>query len=352
LNADQPPYVISPSRSLREAWESLNRSATGICLVVDPEGRLIDTVTDGDIRRAILDSVSMDSPIQIVTDKKQEAGRKPPITAGTEATDAALLSTMLANNILHIPLLDDERRVVGLKLLRDLIPDRQPKIDAMVMAGGFGTRLMPLTENVPKPMLRVAGRPILEHIVGQLRAADIHKVVLSTHHLPEVIHDHFGTGEGFGVEIDYVHESTPLGTAGALGLLEDVERPLLVVNGDIITNVDFRAMLAFHEENAADITVGVAQYRFQVPYGVVECEGSRITGLTEKPQMTAFVSAGIYLLSPKAVGYVEKGKRLDMPDLIKRIVAENGAAVSFPIVEYWLDIGAPAELERAKRDYE
>jgi len=349
---NKPAYIVSPNNTLREAWISLNVSTTGICLVVDSEDRLVDTITDGDIRRAILDNVSMEAPVQTLTLRKQSLPQREPVVGTQEMTDGEYLDLMRRHKILHVPVLDADRKVVGLKLMRDLIPEPSSGLEAVIMAGGFGTRLMPLTQDVPKPMLHVGGRPILEHIIGQLRSADVHKVVVATHHLPELIHEHFGQGENFGVDIEYVHESTPMGTAGALGLLEPVQKPLLVMNGDIMTNVDFRSMLAFHQENVADITVGVARYQFQVPYGVVECDGAKIVGLSEKPQISVFVSAGIYLLSPSVLNLVEKGKRLDMPDLINRVVAENGLAVSFPIVEYWLDIGAPAEYEKAKRDYE
>jgi NDP-sugar pyrophosphorylase family protein len=319
-------------------------------LVVDSVDRLVDTVTDGDIRRAILSSASIDSSVQLITEKKRAAGGHAPIVATDQTSSTEILELMLKHKILHVPLLDDAHKVVGLKLMRDLIPEAPHEFDAMIMAGGFGKRLMPLTQDTPKPMLEVGGKPILERIIGQLRSAEVKNVVVATHHLPESITNYFGSGENFGVEIEYVHEHTPLGTAGALGLLPKMSRPLLVMNGDIVTNVDFRAMLAFHEENAADITVGVARYQFQVPYGVVECEGSRIVKLSEKPQISAFVSAGIYLVSPGVVNQVERGKRMDMPDIINRVVEQSGIAVSFPIVEYWLDIGSPTEFERAQTE--
>lgn len=314
--------------------------------------RLIDTITDGDIRRAILDSVQMEAEIRVLSDRKRARQVRAPITATPSMSDAEVLELMRVHKILHVPVVDEDNRVCGLKLMRDLIPSQGSSVEAMIMAGGFGTRLMPLTESIPKPMLKVGGRPILEHIIGKLKSADVQKVVLATHHLPELIHEHFGSGEGFGLEINYVHESSPLGTAGALGLLDPIQKPLLVMNGDIMTNVDFKAMIAFHEEHAAELTVGVARYQFQVPYGVVECEGVDITGLSEKPQISVFVSAGIYLLSPKVVSFVEKGQRLDMPDLINRILEQKGRVVSFPIVEYWLDVGAPREYEKAQKDYE
>ncbi len=293
----------------------------------------------------------MDATVREISNRKQARSLPKPIVATPDVSDAKLLSLMRQHKILHIPIVDSQQRIVGLKLMRDLVADIDPEVEALVMAGGFGTRLLPLTQDIPKPMLPVAGRPILEHIIDQLRSADICKVVLATHYLPEQIHDHFGEGQKFGVDIEYVHEEIPLGTAGALGLLHRVEKPLLVMNGDIMTHVDFRAMLAFHKEHEADITVGVARYKFQVPYGVVECNGSHIVGLNEKPEVAVFVSAGIYLLSPSMMKHVPKGKHLDMPDLINLIAKGKGVAVSFPIVEYWLDVGAPAEYEKAKRDY-
>lgn len=200
-------------------------------------------------------------------------------------------------------------------------------------------------------MLPVGGRPLLERIVEQLRDAGIARVNLTTHYRADVIADHFGDGSAHGVEIEYVSEEHPLGTAGALGLVESAE-PVLVMNGDILTRVDFRAMHRFHEEHHADMTVAVRAYQTHVPYGVVELEGSRIRSVTEKPLVRGFVNAGIYLVDPEVRSFVEPGERVDMPQLIDRLLAGDRTVVGFPLREYWLDIGDRADYEQALRDVE
>jgi NDP-sugar pyrophosphorylase family protein len=218
------------------------------------------------------------------------------------------------------------------------------------MAGGFGNRLRPLTEDLPKPMLPVGGRPLMERIVEQLRDVGIHQLSVTTHYKPEVIADHFGDGSQFGVKIDYVREEQPLGTAGALGMIDQPEGLLLVMNGDIVTQLNFRAMVDFHHEHKADMTVAVRKFDFQVPFGVVETEGVLITGLAEKPSLGFFVNAGIYLLEPTAHRNIPRGQRFDMTDLIDHLLAEKRRVVSFPIREYWLDIGHDADYEQAQDD--
>jgi NDP-sugar pyrophosphorylase family protein len=218
------------------------------------------------------------------------------------------------------------------------------------MAGGFGKRLLPLTQNTPKPMLPIGEQPLMERMIGQLRDAGIHRVNVTTHFEPEKIRDYFGDGERFGVNLNYVSEERPLGTAGALRLIETKKEPLLIINGDILTRVDFRAMLDFHREHQADLTVGVREYDFQVPYGVIETEGARVTGVNEKPVYKFFVNAGIYLLQPALDEFIPKDERFDMTDLIEKLIAAGRTVASFPIMEYWLDIGRLADYERAQED--
>ena len=204
---------------------------------------------------------------------------------------------------------------------------------AMIMAGGFGTRLLPLTADIPKPMLPVAGRPLMEHIIDGLREAGVRHINVSTHYKSEKIIEHFGDGRAFGVDLHYIKEERPFGTGGALGLLPPPDELQLVINGDILTQVDFRAMLAFHRENTADLTVGVWRYEVQVPYGVVECTGPRVTGLTEKPQVGFFVNAGVYLLEPSIHELVPNGEGFNMTDLIRWALDAGRRVIGFPIRE-------------------
>jgi len=343
-------FLVAPDSSIREVMTCIDRNAKGIALVVGEERRLIGTVTDGDIRRAILADVDLSSPIQELLDQKLSPAYPKPITAPLSTSEIELLHLMNQHAVRQIPLLDDGGRVVDLALLSELIKDKELPLTAVVMAGGYGNRLCPLTKELPKPMLPIGDRPLIEHIVEQLRDAGIQKVTITTHYLPEKIKGHFGNGEAFGVEIDYLDEGSPLGTAGALAFMKNHDEPLLVINGDILTRVDFRAMLAYHREHEADITMGVRKVDLQVPYGVLDCEGSRVSHLREKPQHSFLVNAGIYLLEPSVYQYIQTGKHYDMTDLIQRLLKEGRLVVSFPIVEYWLDIGQVVDYEKAQED--
>lgn len=342
--------LVQPSSSIREAMTVIDRGAKGIALVVSEDGRLIGTVTDGDVRRMILAGVSLDVPVGELLARKSTSRYPHPITARADSTPAEWLRRMQEARIRQLPLLDDAGRPVSLVTLDELLPEPTLPVQAVIMAGGYGKRLRPITEDLPKPMLPVGDRPLLELIIEQLRQAGIRRANVTTHYMPEKISDYFGDGRGFGIELHYVTEDRPLGTAGALGLLEAPDEPLLVVNGDILTRVDFRAMLAFHREHGADMTVGVRQYELQVPYGVIECEGPFVRGLREKPSLGFLVNAGIYLLEPSVHRYIPSGQRFDMTDLIARLLAEGRTVVSFPIVEYWVDIGQLEDYERAQED--
>ena len=273
-----------------------------------------------------------------------------PIWSSLDADYATLVALLHANNVRQIPLLDADDRVADLVTLEDLLPGEVVPLQAVIMAGGFGQRLRPLTENMPKPMLPVGDKPVMELIIGQLREFGIRKVNVTTHFEPEKIRDYFGDGQAFGVDLNYVPEESPLGTAGALSLMEEKHEPLLVINGDILTQVDFRSMLSFHREQRAVVTVGVRQYDLQVPYGVVESDGVAVTGLREKPVLNFFVNAGIYLLEPSVHQFIPNGERFDMTDLIKILLKEGHLVASFPIVEYWLDIGQHADYAKAQQD--
>jgi len=233
-----------------------------------------------------------------------------------------------------------------------LISEDNLVLQAVIMAGGFGSRLRPLTEDTPKPMLPVGDRPLMEHIIDSFRNAGIQRVNITTHFHPEKITGYFGDGHDFGVEINYVTEGLPLGTAGALGLMGTPTAPLLVMNGDILTRLDFRAMLDHHRQHKADLTMAVRPYEMQVPYGVVESEELLVRKVQEKPVFRYLVNAGIYLLEPGVHQYIPNGQRCDMPELIQRLIAAGHRVVSFPIIEYWLDVGRHGDYVQAQQDLE
>ncbi len=344
---------VGVDATARDAMTAIDGNRGGIALVVDYAGRLVGTVTDGDIRRAMLADLSLETPVATILERQRELHepRPMPLTAPIGTPPAELVALMRSYDVRQIPLVDEDGRVQDLALLHELVDVEGPPLRAVVMAGGFGTRLAPLTEDTPKPMLPVGDRPLLERIIEQLREAGIRHVNLTTHYRADVIAAHFGDGREHGVEIEYVPEERPLGTAGALGLV-DADGPILVMNGDILTRLDFRAMHRFHDEHGAEMTVAVRPYEARVPYGLVELEDGRVTGISEKPLVRGFANAGIYLIGPGVRDLVEPGERLDMPQLIDRLVEAGRRVVGFPLREYWLDVGRLDDYERALADVE
>jgi dTDP-glucose pyrophosphorylase len=342
--------VVSPDTCIRNVLECIDRGAQGIALVLDDERHLMATVTDGDVRRAILAGMDLELSVRELLVQRDPTFHSGPVTAPDGTPDEALLHLMSETSLRQIPLVDDEGKVVNIALLSELVKEYElPLMRAVVMAGGYGTRLRPLTDELPKPMLPVGDRPLLEIIVNGLREAGIRQVNVATHYKSEMIADHFKDGQGFGVDIRYVKEDQPLGTAGALSLLDESDEPLLVING-ILTRVDFRAMLQFHREHQADLTVAVRQYEFRVPYGVIDTDGVAVTGISEKPLVRQFINAGIYLLNPSIRRLIPNGQHYDIPDLIQQLLKEGRPVVCFPIREYWLDIGKSDQYDQAKVD--
>jgi NDP-sugar pyrophosphorylase family protein len=257
---------------------------------------------------------------------------------------------MNQNDINHLPVVDADNRVVEFLLRKDLVADVRLDLSAVIMAGGYGKRLLPLTENLPKPMLPVGDRPLLELTIQQLRLSGIRDVNLTTHYLPESIANHFGDGEDFGVRLNYLKEDSPMGTAGGLKQMKRPDGPFLVINGDILTGVPFQEMLVYHRKHAAILTVGVRKYDMQVPFGVVDCEDVRITKLQEKPSLSVFINAGTYLLEPSAWDYIPEGRPFDMTDLIQKLLEAGRPVVAFPIMEYWVDVGRHEDYQKAQED--
>ena len=337
--------------SIREVIECIDRSGrTSIALIVDAEQHMLGTITDGDVRRGILAGISLNEPVSRLMPIKAQLPHAKPVTASVDTDPAEFLAIMQENAVKQIPLLDKDGRVVDIVILSEILSQPKLPLQAVVMAGGLGSRLRPLTDNVPKPMLPVGGRPLMELTIEKLQKAGIEHVDVSTNYRASNIVEHFGDGKAFGIELNYLQEDRPLGTAGALGLMDIPEKTLLVINGDIITHVDLAVMLSYHKKQHAELPVGVRQYGVKVPYGVIDCDGPNIVNLREKPQISFLVNAGIYLLEPSVYNLIAKGERMDMTDLIQRLIDAKRNVVSFPIIEYWLDIGQPADYERAQND--
>jgi len=352
MYSDLEMVCISPLRSIRDAMRLIDRNSKGIVLVVDDRRRLMGTVTDGDIRRAMLVSLDISLPVQVLLDNGDCRPNPSSTTALAGTSESELLALMNRDLLRQIPLLDEQGRVVDLVTLNDLAQDLDSPVKAVVMAGGHGHRLRPLTETVPKPMLPVGDRPMMELIINQLREVGFRQVHVTTHYKAEIIKQHFGDGRDHGVEIKYLGEDEPLGTAGALCSLGRSDGPVLVVNGDILTTVDFRAMWDFHHDHAADMTVAVKQHETRIPYGVVETSGVDIMGISEKPVVRHFVNAGIYVLSPEVCALIPEGRRYDITDLITQLITKRYRVISFPVREYWQDIGRIEDYERALADFQ
>ncbi len=338
------------SATIGEAIACIDRSGrASLALIVDAEQRLINTLTDGDVRRGILAGYALGDSIEGLLDIKTRMPHAVPVTAAAGTSGRDLLALMQGANVRQVPLLDNNRRVVDVALLRDLLPQTLAAVEAIVMAGGEGLRLRPLTDQLPKPMLPVGGKPLMELIVDKLRTVGVRKINITTHYRPEAIVDHFGDGSAFGVDISYVNENTPLGTGGALGLLPRLQGPMLVMNGDILSDIDIEAFYQYHQDQRADMTVAVRRYELQVPYGVVECENTRILGIKEKPNLGFFVNAGIYLIEPSVQPYLPAAREFQMTDVIEKLVANDRRVEAYPIREYWVDIGRHADYEQAQQ---
>ena len=335
--------IIAPGASISEAMAQLDKAATGVLLICDEVRHLLGLLTDGDIRRAILQRKPLNEQCATIASSH-------PITAPMSVSSSEALRLMNEHDISQLPVIDSEGRVQKLILSKDIVPNRELALSAVVMAGGFGTRLLPLTEKVPKPMLPVDGRPLLELTIAQLRRAGIKNVNVTTHYLPEVISDYFGTGEMFGVRLNYLQEERPLGTAGGIKLLKRFDTTMLVINGDILTGAPFGAMLDYHRAYHADLTIGVRKYEVQVPFGVVECDDVHVKGLEEKPSLSFFINAGTYLIEPAVCDFIPAGQRFDMTELIRKLIEAGRIVVSFPIMEYWLDMGRHEDYAKAQRD--
>jgi dTDP-glucose pyrophosphorylase len=328
----------------------IDRHGKGIALVVDEQQRLLATITDGDIRRAILAGLDLDQSVMRLKQAQHNAQPAPPITAPLGTTEAEILALMQAHVVRQVPLLDEEGRVCELVVIDDLLQETELAVTGVIMAGGYGKRMMPLTETVPKPMLLVNGRPLLEHMLDKLQRAGIRSVNVATHYLSASIVNHFHDGSEFGVRLNYFPEAEPLGTAGALAKMSSGTDPLLVINGDILTGVDIRAMLHYHREHDAQLTVGVRQYDIEVPFGVVETDGVKVTRIAEKPVLRHFINAGIYFVNPAMCRLVPENRYFDMPDLIEAVIASGGTVISFPVREYWLDVGQLEQYQQAEAD--
>ena len=336
---------LRQNATIKEALSIIDSGAMQIALVVDDNDKLLGTLTDGDIRRGILRGLDLDSSIETIIYKE-------PAIAKISSTKEEILKIALSKKLHQIPIVDDNGIVLDLKEIEELVEPKIKTNRAILMVGGLGTRLRPLTQDMPKPMLKVGNKPILQTIVERFAEYGFVNITMCVNFNASIIRDYFGDGKEFGVNIDYVLEQKRMGTAGALSLLKErPSEPFFVMNGDLLTNVNFEHIFNYHTLHKATATMCVREYDYEVPYGVVKMNDNKITAIAEKPVQKFFVSAGIYMLSPEILDLIPKNEFYDMPALFEKLIKLSKNVISFPIREYWLDIGRMEEYQRANEEY-
>lgn len=341
---DWKRIVVNESTTLLETMRIIDETSLQFAVVVDEEGHLLGTVTDGDIRRGILRGEGLEVPISSVMNTSPIVAR-----AGMEFSNYKQL--MRSEKLKQLPIINLEKLLVDI-LFADALQFTQNNNPVVLMLGGLGTRLRPLTNNIPKPMLKVGNKPIVETIVDSFKQYGYTNFVFSVNYKKEVIQNYFQSGEAFGVTINYIEEEKRMGTAGALSLMEQrPETPFFVMNGDLLTQVNYDQLMQFHIDHNALATMCVREYEYQIPYGVIETDGSSLKSIKEKPIHRSFVNAGIYVLSPKVFDYIPQDTFFDMPTLFDHLIQAGENTAVFPIHEYWLDIGQIDDFKRADEEF-
>ena len=336
---------LKQNTTIKEALEIIDKAAMQIALVIDENDKLLGTITDGDIRRGFLKGLNLDSSIESVIFKT-------PTIAKISDTKEEILKRALSKKLYQIPIVDDSGKLVDIEDLAALLKVNNRRNRVILMAGGLGTRLRPLTENIPKPLLKVGNKPILETIIENFAKYGFANITISVNYKADMIKEYFGDGSKLGVNIDYIEETKRLGTAGALSLIKNrPQEPFFVMNADLLTNVNFSHLLDFHSFENSIATMCVREYDYQVPYGVIETNGSDIVSIKEKPIQSFFVNAGIYTLSPQVFEIIPKNEFYDMPTLFEDMIQKELKTISFPVHEYWMDIGRMADFEQAQVEY-
>ena len=334
--------MIAPGTPIRGAAQAIQDSQLKIILICDQNDTLLGTLTDGDIRRAVLQGTDLNGPVDTIMNRHPKVSHR-------NDNLPALRAYMRASVIRHLPVVDDNGRVVDLVLLdapEDVI---EQEATVVLMAGGRGSRLMPLTQDTPKPLLKVGSKPLLERQIELLIGQGFRRFYISLNYLGHMIEQYFGDGSKFSIEIDYLREDKPLGTAGALALLQSSDRPLVVMNGDIITKTNFAAMLAYFRDEGVAATMGVREYLYTVPYGCVRINGAAIAEFEEKPTFRHLINAGIYVLSPEALSLLKRNEYCDMPTLFQAVIDSGRPANTFHITEEWIDVGQKEDLLWAQK---
>lgn len=341
---DEPwqKVLLSNHATMQDAIQLLDETALQIVLVVSEERKLLGTLTDGDIRRGLLRGLDMKSPLDEVLGNE-------PMVVPPELGRDTVLQLMRSNKLRHLPVVDENRCLVGLHLFDELMLPTERSNTMVIMAGGQGTRLRPYTEKCPKPMLPVAGKPMLEHIIERAKEEGFGHFVLTTHYLAHMIEEYFGNGDRWQVKIEYLKEDSPLGTAGAISLLTPrPDLPFIVTNGDVLTDIRYGELLDFHCRHDAAATMAVRLHEWEHPFGVVHIDGVDIVGFEEKPVARSHINAGVYVLEPATLDKLLSGERCDMPTLFNRLQDLGERTIVYPMHEPWLDVGREADLKKAR----
>ncbi len=341
--------LINESADVREAIRAIEAGQKGIAVIVNTNGCLQGVVTDGDIRRGLLAGVKLKASITSIMNRK-------PTKAVSGMSQSSIVELLKQSALESLPLVDSKNCVIDVILLTDLTQETDTgKADgfscALIMAGGEGRRLLPLTENLPKPLVEVGGMPLIERQVRRVANAGVSRIYIAVNYLAGMIESHLGDGSRYGVEIQYLREQQKLGTAGALSLIKDtLDGPVLLMNGDVFTSIDFRYLLDFHSKHQPLITVAAIDYHVEIPYGVIKTAGAFAVCLEEKPSQQFLCNAGIYAISPEAVSQVPQNQPYNMTDLIELGISQKSGVAVFPVHEYWSDIGTHAELDKARSE--
>jgi len=341
--------IVTPETTIKETIKVIDKSSLQIALVVGSDERLLGTVTDGDIRRGLLKDISLDEPVKRIYYVS-------PLTASIDDDPETMHKIMRDQSIKHLPVTDHDGKVVHLHTLTDIIKENKINNSVILMAGGLGTRLHPLTKSCPKPLLKIGGTPVLETILEGFISHEFENFYISVNYKADMIEDYFGDGSKWGVNIEYLREKKRLGTAGSIKLLPQKPlSPFIVMNGDLLTKVNFKNLLEFHTNNTklgnALATMCVREYNMQIPYGVIQQQGNKLIRLDEKPVQRFFVNGGIYVFQPDVMDLIPNDKYFDMTDLFDKMMAENLKSVIFQIREYWMDIGHKRDFEVADGEY-
>lgn len=339
---DLKKFLIKENDTILMAMQKINENYKEIVFVIDESNQLIGSITDGDVRRGLLSNMKLDSQANLIMNKN--------FTYINKNVDRAfVLDIMKARSIRQIPIINEKKEIIGIHFLEDLIGSSIKPNIAVIMAGGKGVRLRPITENCPKPMIPVAGRPILERVILHLINYGIRKIYLSINYLGNMIEDYFGDGKSLGCSIEYLREDQPLGTGGALSLLPVLpENPIIVLNGDLISQVNIEQMLKTHQENHNMITIGASYYQVEIPFGVLNTSSNQLVRIEEKPKENYLINAGIYIINPNMLKYIPKNKEFPITDLFEKGLQAKDKIGVYPIEGEWIDVGRHDDLNKAK----